>query len=404
MVVGVGVAHAVAAEAVALGQGADGDGAFPHTGQGAGRNELDAVEDVIFECLVTNQNQIVLDDELSQLHQVFLAVNHGGGVVGMGQQDHLGLVGDALFHLFNADAVVVLGIGGDTDGHAGQQLAVQVVTGIAGVGDQNLVAFADEGHHGEQQTAVRAGVDDDVTAGIDGTADALGNVLSQSLTQLVHTNGQSVVGGETTRDSFHGSLLDGFGDGGIGIEHIRPCHDIATGLLENACAFANVCLADVQEQTALQTAEAVIHFALNIHISFLRRKSENSDCFDFTQNVLGQSLHCAAATSGLADKILCVHFVKCGKVVHVGDEAGGLDHVLIATAGSSQNSAYVLAALLRLSGDAFGDFAGSGNNGDLTGAEHHITGNHALRIGTNCCRCVGSINRIHNAFLLSILI
>ena len=265
MVVSVDVTHAVAAEAVALGQGADGDGAFPHTGQGAGSDELDAVEDVIFESLVNDQNQIVLDDELSQFHQVFLAVNHGGGVVGMGQQDHLGLVGDALFHLFNADAVVVLGIGGDTDRHAGQQFAVQVVAGVAGVGDQNLVAFADEGHHGEQQTAVRAGVDDDVAAGVDGTADALGDVLSQSLTQLIHTHGQGVVRGETTGNSFHGSLLDGFGDGGIGVEHICPCHDIAAGLLENACAFTNVCLADVQKQTALQTAEAVIHFALDIH-------------------------------------------------------------------------------------------------------------------------------------------
>ena len=127
-------------------------------------------------------------------------------------------------------------------------------------------------------------------------------MLSQSLTQLIHTHGQGVVGGETTGNSFQGSLLDGFGDGGIGVEHICPCHDIAAGLLENACAFANVCLADVQKQTALQTAEAVIHFALNIHIYFPLKNQSTAIASISHSTFLGRVFTAQQLRAGLLTK------------------------------------------------------------------------------------------------------
>ena len=73
------------------------------------------------------------------------------------------------------------------------------------------------------------------------------------------------MGGETAGDSLHGGLFHGLGDGGIGVEHIRPGHHIAAGLLENAGALAHIGLADIQEQAALQVAEFMVHLGFDIH-------------------------------------------------------------------------------------------------------------------------------------------
>ena len=77
-----------------------------------------------------------------------------------------------------------------------------------------------------------------------------------------------------------------------------------------------------------------------------------SDGLDLTQNALRQSLHSYAASGGLGSEVLCVNLVECGEIAHVSQEAGGLEHLVVAAAHSLQDRAYVLAALLSLSSDS----------------------------------------------------
>ena len=82
--------------------------------------------------------------------------------------------------------------------------------------------------------------------------------------------------------------------------------------------------------------------------------------FDFASHTFGQSLHRHAGTGRPGDEKLGVDFVEGGEIAHIRQEAGGLDDPVKAGAGSFQNRAYILAALLRLGGNAFGDSAGGG--------------------------------------------
>ena len=268
-VVGVDVADAQARQADALGDGADGEGALPHTGQGAGGHELDAVVDVVLKGLVAHQDQVVLHDEAAQLLQPFPPEHGGGGVVGVAHQHHLGAGGQPLFELLDADLVVVLLIQRHRHRHAAQQFAVEEVAGVAGVGHHDLVALFDEGHHGEQKAAVRAGGHDDVAAGVDGDTRALGDVLGQRLAQLIQADGHAVVGGEAALDGFHHRLFHRLRHGGVGEEGVRPGHDVAAGLHEVAGALAHVRFGHFQKQAALQVTETVVHLGLDIHCCIL---------------------------------------------------------------------------------------------------------------------------------------
>ena len=75
----------------------------------------------------------------------------------------------------------------------------------------------------------------------------------------------------------------------------------------------------------------------------------NSDCFDFTQHALWKGLNCHTASGWLGSEILSIYFVKCGKVTHICQEAGGLKYLVKAAACCFQDGANVLAALLSLS-------------------------------------------------------
>ena len=76
--------------------------------------------------------------------------------------------------------------------------------------------------------------------------------------------------------------------------------------------------------------------------------SDLGDDFDFAEDVLRQRLHSHAGTGRAAGKILGVHAVEGGKIAHIGQEAGGLYHVLKVGAGSLQQRAQVLAYLFGL--------------------------------------------------------
>lgn len=80
--------------------------------------------------------------------------------------------------------------------------------------------------------------------------------------------------------------------------------------------------------------------------------------FNFASHTFGQSLHRHAGTGGLGGEELGVDFVEGSEIAHIRQEAGGLDDPVKAGARSFQNRTYILAALLRLGGDAFGDGAG----------------------------------------------
>ena len=48
------------------------------------------------------------------------------------------------------------------------------------------------------------------------------------------------------------------------------------------------------------------------------------DDLDLHQDVLGKRLDCHAGASRLANEILTVNAVECGKIAHIGKETGGL--------------------------------------------------------------------------------
>ena len=118
----------------------------------------------------------------------------------------------------------------------------------------------------------------------------------------------------------------------------------------------------------------------------------DGDGLHLAQNALGQFLHSHAAAGGLGSEELGIGLVEGGEVAHVRQEAGGLDHVFKAHTGSGQNGAHVLAALLRLSGDALGDGAGGGVHGDLAGRENQIAHRPALRVGADGAGSVGGFD------------
>ena len=76
------------------------------------------------------------------------------------------------------------------------------------------------------------------------------------------------------------------------------------------------------------------------------------DGLDLAQDALGQVLDGDTAAGGLGGEELGVNLVEGRKIRDVGQEASGLDHLVKAAAAGFQNSADVLAALLRLCGDA----------------------------------------------------
>ena len=115
----------------------------------------------------------------------------------------------------------------------------------------------------------------------------------------------------------------------------------------------------------------------------------DGDGLDLAEDALGQFLHGHAAAGGLGGEVLGVHLVEGGEVAHVRQEAGGLHHALEGDAGGLQNGAHVLAALVRLGGDALGDGAGGGIHGDLAGGDDQVAEGIALGIGPDGAGGVG---------------
>ena len=116
---------------------------------------------------------------------------------------------------------------------------------------------------------------------------------------------------------------------------------------------------------------------------------------NLTQAAFGDVLHSHAASGGLGDEVLSVNGVERGKVCHIRQEAGGLDHFAHIGAGSFYDGPNILAALVGLGGDALGHLAGGRVNGNLSGGDDQVTEFVALGVGADGARGVGGSNGFH---------
>ena len=220
-----------AAERHALGYGAHGDRPLPHSLQLADAHHLVFREDGILKCLVADADQVMLYAEGCQLLQFLPGIADAGGIVRVGQQNHFGLVGDPFFIFFNADVITILREGGDLYGHTPQQLGVQEIAGVAGVMHHDLISWVDPGHHGEEQTIVGAGVDDDIPAGIQPEAILPLDPVCDQLFQVRAADGHGIVGGEAGFQCLNGCIHDALGNGGVRHKGVCPAHHRHTGSL-----------------------------------------------------------------------------------------------------------------------------------------------------------------------------
>ena len=262
------VADTESGKAHALGDGEDGDRPLPHAGQGRRRNELDSVVDVVFESLVADEHEVVLHDEFRQLFEVLPAVDRAGRVRRMGDEDHLGLRGQAFLELLDAELPFVLFIGGDADAGAAQQLDVAEVVRVAGIQAQDFVAFLDEGGHGEEQAGIRARGYEDVADRVHLDVVLLPHLLGDDLSELIVACRHRVVGRETALDRLDDRLLYAVGDGRIRRERVRDRHDIHAGGGELRSPVPHVRLGDLGEETAFEVPELVVHQCFNVHRVF----------------------------------------------------------------------------------------------------------------------------------------
>lgn len=113
---------------------------------------------------------------------------------------------------------------------------------------------------------------------------------------------------------------------------------------------------------------------------------------DLAQSVLGQGLDGYAGTGRIGVEVLCVYLIESGKVAHVRQETGGLEHFVGTAAGGFQNGNHVLAALIGLCRDVCGHLTGDGVNRQLTGGIDSIADHKPLRVGADSTGGVFSID------------
>ena len=109
------------------------------------------------------------------------------------------------------------------------------------------------------------------------------------------------------------------------------------------------------------------------------------DGLNFDQRTLGQrtDLH-RAARGALGCEILRVHGVYRGERTHVGEENGGLDHILHRAARAGEDGLEVFEGLLGLLLHTAGDErAGGGVERELAGDKYEAACFDGLRIGTD---------------------
>jgi len=118
----------------------------------------------------------------------------------------------------------------------------------------------------------------------------------------------------------------------------------------------------------------------------------DGDDFDFNESVLGQTgnFHCAAGRIVAFGEEGCIYRIHCSKVVHVAQEHGGLNNGIHRQASGLQNRLDVGQRLLGLTLNAFGECAGSGVDGQLTGSDDQIAQIDSLAVGADGSGGIGS--------------
>ena len=122
----------------------------------------------------------------------------------------------------------------------------------------------------------------------------------------------------------------------------------------------------------------------------------HGDRFDFAEDLLRELLDGDAGARGLADKVLLIHGIEGGKVLHVGEEAGRLDDLGEIHSGGLQDGADVFAALFRLLFDLRSDdLAGGRIQGDLAGSVQKSVCCVSLGIGADRCGSILGCDLFH---------
>ena len=121
----------------------------------------------------------------------------------------------------------------------------------------------------------------------------------------------------------------------------------------------------------------------------------NSNCLDFTQNALWKGLNCHTAPGWFGCEILSIYFVKCCKIAHICQEAGGLKYFVKAAACCFQDGANVLAALLSLSCDVLCNAAVCRIYRYLTRCVDNSINLKSLGVWSDCAWCLFCADYVH---------
>lgn len=125
------------------------------------------------------------------------------------------------------------------------------------------------------------------------------------------------------------------------------------------------------------------------------------DNFDFYQHAFGKLAHGYGRTGGVGrGEHAGIHFVHRAEVGHVGQEHGGLHHVVDCEAGSFENGAHIGERLLCLGFDAFGNLAGGRIDGYLAGSIYERACVDGLAVGADCAGSGGGCYYFFNFLLV----
>ena len=104
--------------------------------------------------------------------------------------------------------------------------------------------------------------------------------------------------------------------------------------------------------------------------------------FDLNKCILGKTGDFNRAAGGIATfgEEGCINLVHSAKVVHVAEEHSGLNNVVHGQASGLQNGLDVGQRLLGLCLNAFGECAGCGIDGQLTGSDDQIAQINCLAV------------------------
>ena len=291
------VADPQAAQAHAFGEGEHRHGALEHAGQGGGGEHLVA-EGEILKSLVHHQHQVMADDKVRQPFQRRPVIDGGGGVVGVGQHHHPGAGRHGGLH--RRQVQLVAGLRAQLHRHrrAAHDAHVQKVVGVAGAGDQHLVAGMHKWQDGKVQAGVRAGGDQDVALRVHGQTVLGLELFGNGLFQLGVADGGCVVRGGVLPHGIQPGLLDKVRQGTVGHKGVGPAHQGNAAAFQLLVGAAHVGLLHCREQPALGRAESVGHFAADIHMaprnngqrpgSPVKRPSARLCRRNFSRNVLAE--------------------------------------------------------------------------------------------------------------------